>query len=168
MAPNQTAWIKTIRKLLIQRYPNISVFDIRPAGETTDKAFSGGYRFINGKSKYKGHYCIGVPNMPGVAQAVEEMGLANKVAVLGNSTPNLMRAFLKRGTVKSVVSWNAEDHGYLTVYCADRLITRRNTRYSTFFAGRLGMVYPYRDNQNYQVSLPVVVLTGANVDQFNF
>jgi len=90
------------------------------------------------------------------------------VAVVGNSTPNLMREFLKDGTVKTVLLWNAPDHGYLTVYSARQLLTGGFKAGQPFQAGRLGSFTPRKDAINLQVALPVMVFTRDNVDQFKF
>jgi rhamnose transport system substrate-binding protein len=111
---------------------------------------------------------LGAPNLPGVARAVRDAGLAGKVAVVGNSTPNLMREFLKDGTVKTVLLWNAPDHGYLTVYSARQLLAGGLSVGKPFAAGRLGSFTPRRDAVSMQVALPVMVFTKDNVDQFKF
>src|SRR6185369_2976774 len=106
--------------------------------------------------------------LPGVARAVRDAGLAGKVAVVGNSTPNLMREFLKDDTVKTVLLWNAPDHGYLTVYAARQLLTAGLKTGQPFQAGRLGSFTPHKDAIGMQVALPVMVFTKDNVDRFKF
>jgi rhamnose transport system substrate-binding protein len=88
--------------------------------------------------------------------------------VVGNSTPDLMRPYLKRGTVRKVLLWNAPDHGYLTVYSAHRLLTQGVQAGQPFPAGRLGRVTPRADALNLQVALPVLVFTRDNVDRYHF
>ena len=88
--------------------------------------------------------------------------------MVGNSTPNLMREFLKDGTVKTVLLWNAPDHGYLTVYTARQLLAGGLKTGQPFQAGRLGSFTPRKDAINMQVALPVMVFTKDNVDQFRF
>ena len=116
----------------------------------------------------KGIIVLGAPNPPGVARAVKEAGFAGKVAVVGNSTPNLMRGYLKDGTVKKVLLWNAPDHGYLTVYCAYRLVTGALKPGIPFEAGRLGSFTPKRDALTMQVALPVLTFTKEKVDRYQF
>ncbi|MFN8007370.1 MAG: hypothetical protein U0V70_10165 [Terriglobia bacterium] len=41
---------------------------------------------------------------------------ADRVYLTGLSTPNVMKEYLKDGTVKRFVLWNAIDLGYLAVY----------------------------------------------------
>src|SRR2546422_5984016 len=58
--------------------------------------------------------------LPKVAEAVEQAGLTGKIVVTGLSTPNDMKEFVKRGTVKTVVP-------RLTNSFIDRKSTRLNS-----------------------------------------
>jgi ABC-type sugar transport system substrate-binding protein len=76
-----------------------------------------------------------------VAEAVEQAGLAGKIVVTGMATPNQMKEFVKRGTVKTVVLWNPVDLGYLAVYAAQASLAgtlKDNATQAKVPAGRLG------------------------------
>lgn len=167
-APNQSSWIQAIKKRIYAKYPGLSIVDIRAAGESTEQAYRIAQDYLASFPMLKGIIALGVPNLPGVARAVKEAGLSGKIAVIGNSTPNLMRDYLKDGTVKRVVLWNARDHGYLTVYCAYRLLTGTLKPGERFQAGRLGMFTPVKDALSMEVALPVMVFTRENVDRYHF
>jgi rhamnose transport system substrate-binding protein len=70
--------------------------------------------------------------------------------------------------VRTVLLWNAPDHGYLTVHAARQLLAGGLKAGQPFQAGRLGSFTPRRDAISLQVALPVMVFTKANVDQHNF
>lgn len=167
-APNQTSWIAAIKRQLYAAYPELRIVDIRPAGESTEEAYRIARDYLKTLPGLRGIIALGVPNPPGVARAVEEAGLAGKVAVVGNSTPDLMRGYLKRGTVRKVLLWNAPDHGYLAVHSAYRLLSGGVQAGEPFPAGRLGRVTPRPDALNLQVALPVLVFTRENVDRYRF
>lgn len=167
-APNQSSWIEAIKHHLYARYPGLKILDIRPAGESTEEAYRVARDYLTTFPTLKGIIALGAPNPPGVARAVREAGLAGKVAVTGNSTPNLMRGYLKDGTVKKVLLWNAPDHGYLTVYSAWRLAKGGLKPGVAFDAGRLGPFTPKKDALTMQVALPVLVFTKENVDKYRF
>lgn len=167
-APNQSSWIAAIKRQLYARLPGLRIVDIRGAGESTEEAYRIGQDYLRSFPGLKAIVALGVPNVPGVARAVREAGLAGKVAVVGNSTPDLMRPYLKDGTVRKVLLWNAPDHGYLTVYCAYRLLTGELQAGREFKAGRLGAFTPRQDARSLQVALPVLVFTRDNVDQYHF
>lgn len=167
-APNQTSWIEAIKKHIYAKYPGLKIVDIRPAGESTEESFRITQDYLKSFPALKGIIALGAPNLPGTAKAVKDAGLAGKIAVVGNSTPNLMRAYLKDGTVKKVLLWNAPDHGYLTVYSAYRMLTGELKADHAFNAGRLGAFTPKKDAMNMQVGLPVMIFTKENVDQHHF
>jgi ABC-type sugar transport system substrate-binding protein len=167
-APNQTKWISAMKRVIYARYPGLNIVDIRPAGESTEEAYRIAQDYLKSLPGLRGIVALGAPNQPGVARAVRDAGLAGKVAVVGNSTPNLMREFLKDGTVKTVLLWNAPDHGYLTVYTARQLLVGGLKAGQPFQAGRLGTFTPRKDAISAQVALPVMVFTKDNVDQFKF
>jgi len=167
-AANQTSWIAAMKRTLYARYPGLRIVDVRPAGESTEEAYRTAQDCLKSLPALKGIVALGAPNYPGVVRAVRDAGLIGKVAVVGNSTPNLMRADLKDGSVKTVLLWNAPDHGYLTVYSARQLLAGGLKAGQPFRAGRLGEFTPRGDAINLQVALPVMVFTKDNVDQFRF
>ena len=166
-APNQSSWIEAIKKTTYARYPGLRIVDVRAAGESTEEAYRIAQDYLKTIPSLKAIVALGVPNVPGVARAVKEAGLAGKVTVVGNSTPNLMRPYLKDGTVRKVLLWNAPDHGYLTVYSAYRLLTGGLAPGRDFKAGHLGSFTPRKDAVSMQVALPVMVFTKDNVDRFH-
>lgn len=167
-APNQTSWIAAMKRRIYARYPGLRIVDVRPAGESTDEAYRIAQDYLNSLPQLKGIVSLGAPNLPGVARAVRDAGRAGTVAVVGNSTPNQMREFLKDGTVKTVLLWNAPDHGYLTVYSARELLRGGLKVGRPFKAGALGSFTPRADAVSMQVALPVLAFTKDNVDQFRF
>jgi rhamnose transport system substrate-binding protein len=167
-APNQSSWIAVMKKTIVARHPGLRIVDIRPAGESTEQAYRITRDLLKTDGKLKAIVALGAPNLPGAAQAVRDAGMAAKIALAGNSTPNLMRKFLKDGTLKSVLLWNAPDHGYLTVYCARELARGGLQTGRVFHAGRLGKMTPTKDHNTMQVALPVLEFTKDNVDRFRF
>lgn len=167
-APNQSNWIAAIKSHLYAHDPGLKIVDIRPAGESSEESYRVTRDLLNTNPQLKGLIALGAPNLPGAARALEEAGLAGKVALVGNSTPNQMRPYLKRGVVHKVLLWNAPDHGYLTVYSAYNLLQGKLHAGQPFAAGHLGLLTPRGDDTSMQVSLPVLVFTRDNVDQYDF
>ena len=116
------------------------------------------------------------------AEAAEQAGLAGKIVVTGLSTPNDMREFVKKGTVKTVVLWNPVDLGYLAVYVAHATITgalKEGMAKQSVRAGRLGTREATAQLNDITAKGPLtlrnVILLGApfrftkeNIDKFNF
>lgn len=167
-APNQVRWLQAIKAQIYNQYPALNILDIRPAMESTERSYRITRQYIREFPSLKGIIALGVPNVPGVVQALEDEGLAGRIAVVGNATPNLTRSFLKKGYMKEVHLWNAPDHGYLTVYAAHRLLSGDIGTDRPFKAGRLGSFTPQKDEISSQVALPVMVFTPGNIDRFHF
>jgi len=167
-APNQVNWIKAIEARIAEKYPNITVIDVRPAGEDTQKANQVAQDLIKTNPDLKGIIALGAPNLPGVLDAVKATDMVGKVMVAGNSTPNMVRPYLKDGSIQDVELWSAPDHGYLTVYSAYVLATTGIEAGKPFTAGTLGEFTPTQDGVSMQISLPLVIFTKDNVDNFDF
>lgn len=167
-APNQILWIEAIKKTIAEKYPGIKILDIRPAGEDTQEANRIALDYIRTMPALKGIISLGAPNLPGVVDAVKESGKSGEIFVAGNSTPNLMKSYLKEGSIKNVYLWNAPDHGYLTVYSAYQLLTKGITAGEAFEAGHLGKFTPAKDAVSMQISLTIQEFTRENIDKFDF
>ena len=167
-APNQLRWIEEIKRHIYSKYPGLTIYDIRTAGANTEESYRITSDYLREIPGLKGIIALGVLVAPGVAKAVEEAGLSGKIAVVGVSTPALMRPYVKDGTVKKVLLWKAQDHGYLTVYSAYRLLTTGIRLNQPFNAGRLGTFTPQMDGLNMQVFLPTLILTKTNIDEYHF
>jgi rhamnose transport system substrate-binding protein len=165
---NQARWVEAIERAIYARHPGLRIVDVRPAGESSEEAYRITQGYLDAYPSLKGLIVLGVPNLPGAARALRDARRAGQVALVGNSTPRLMREFLLDGTVRSVVLWNPRDHGYLTVYTARQLLAGGLRPGQAFQAGRLGAITPRADDVNAQVALPVLVITRDNVDRLGF
>jgi ABC-type sugar transport system substrate-binding protein len=167
-APNQVNWIKAINARIKEKYPKITIIDTRPAGEDTQKANQLAQDLIKTNPDLKGIIALGAPNLPGALDAVKAASMVGKVIVAGNSTPNMVKSYLKDGGIKDVELWSAPDHGYLTVFSAYELATNGLTADKPFKAGTLGEFTPKKDDVSISISLPLMIFTKDNVEQFNF
>jgi rhamnose transport system substrate-binding protein len=137
-AANQNEWIKYI-KARLQKYPKLELVAVKPCNEDQNVAFQVTQDLIKTYPDLKGVFGISSVAFPGAAEAVKQAGKGGQVLVTGLSTPNAMKAYVQDGTVKSVILWNTQDLGYLTVYAAEAVATGKlKPGATTFQAGRLG------------------------------
>ena len=167
-APNQTLWLEAVQQRIKTQYPDMKILDIRPAGENTRIAYHTAMDFIRSMPDVDAILALGVPNVPGVAQAVEETGNRGKIKVIGNAAPKSIRDFLHKGTIQAALLWDAPAHGYLTVYAAYRFLTGSIKEGESFSAGDLGSFTPRKDGINLQVSLPLLRFSAENADDYDF
>ena len=90
------------------------------------------------------------------------------MALTGLGTPNLLRKYVKDGTVKEFALWNPADLGYLAAYAADSLVKGDITgkEGDKFKAGKLG---DYTVGANGEVLLgDPYKFDASNIDKFHF
>ena len=164
-AANQNEWIKHMKERL-KKYPRLELVTVKPSNEDQKLAFQVAQDLMKTYPDLKGIFGISSVAFPGAAEAVKQAGKSGKVFVTGLSTPNDMKAYVMDGTVKSVVLWNTQDLGYLTVRVAEALATGKlKTGATAFEAGRLGSKKIAGDN----VLLgDILVFNKDNINNYNF
>jgi len=164
-AANQNEWMKYMKERL-KKYPKLQLKATKFAGEDQKLAFTTAQDLMKAYPNLKGIWGISSQAFPAAADAVKQAGKGGKVFVTGLSTPNAMRDFVKDGTVKSVVLWNTQDLGYLTIYAARAAVKGElKPGAKTFKAGKLGEKKIAGDN----ILLgDILVFTKDNIDKFDF
>jgi rhamnose transport system substrate-binding protein len=166
-AAGQNAWIAEIKKYIPQAHPKINIVTIVPAEEDQQLAFKRTGEILKAYPSVKGIIGLSSVAFPGAADAITQANLIGKIAVVGLSTPNQMKPFVKNGAVKDVILWNPVDLGYLAAYvmCAsvDGTLKPGATELE---AGKLGKVKVINGSQ---ILLgPPKVFNKENIDQFDF
>ena len=165
-AANQNIWIKHMKTRMADTYPNLELVAIKPSDEDQKMAFKVTQDLMKAYPDIKGFFGISSVSFPGAAEAVKQAGQSGKVMVTGLATPNSMKAYVKDGTVKSVVLWNTAELGYLTVQVGAALAQGTlKAGETTFEAGKLGTKQIKGDH----VLLgDILVFTKDNIDQYDF
>ncbi len=165
-APNQNRWIEEMKKYASAKYPNLKFVTTLPSEEDQQLAFKATQDILKTYPNVKGVFGLSSVAFPGAADAVKQAGLCGKIAVVGLSTPNQMRPFVKEGCVKSVVLWNPIDLGYAAVYAARALADGELKPGDTKLkAGRLGEL----EIKGSEILLgPPFIYNAENIDNFDF
>ena len=137
-AANQNEWMKHMNERL-KEYPKLELVATKPSNEDQKLAFQTAQDLMKTYPDLKGIWAISSVAFPGAAEAIKQAGKSGQVQVTGLSTPNDMKSFVNDGTVKSVIMWNTNDLGYLTVQVARALVDGKITPGDTTFeAGKRG------------------------------
>ena len=164
-AANQNEWLRQLRAVLAERYPDLTLVDVRPSDDDRRRAFEETQTMLKVHPQMRVVMAIASPAVPGAAEAVKQSGRRD-VRVTGLGLPSAAKPYLKDGVLDSAVLWNTEDLGFLTVYAAYALETGAlKPGASSLSAGRLGSITVDRD----QVILGTpFTFTKDNVDRFKF
>lgn len=164
-AANQNEWIAAMKEEL-KKYPQIELVAVKPCNEDQSVAFQVTQDLMKTYPDLRGVFGISSVAFPGAAEAVKQAGKTGQVLVTGLSTPNNMKPYVMDGTVKSVVLWNTQDLGYLTIYAAEAVATGKlKVGATTFTAGRLGAKKVQGDN----ILLgDILVFTKDNIGKYDF
>jgi rhamnose transport system substrate-binding protein len=164
-ASNQNEWIKHIKARLAEKYGDMKLVAIQPSDGDRDRAFTETQTILKVYPNIKLIVGIAAPAVPGAAEAVKQSGRAD-VKVIGLSLPNMSKPYVHAGIIDSIILWNTQDLGYLTVYTAYALGTGELKRGdASIRAGRLGAV----EIQDDQVMLGApYIFNKDNIDGFDF
>jgi ABC-type sugar transport system substrate-binding protein len=165
-AANQREWQKHIEARLKDKYPNMKLVAVRPSDDLKDKAQSEATALMSANPNLKCILAICSPGVPGAAEAVKQAGKTGKVKVLGLGLPNENKRYVHEGVTDSVILWNTENLGYLTIYAAAALSKGElKAGATTFKAGSLGEFEVKGDN--ILLGKPFIFNKG-NIDKFDF
>jgi len=165
-AGNQREWQKHIEQRLAEKYPKMKLVAVRPCDDLKDKAQSEATAIMSANPNLKLLLSICSPGVPGAAEAVKQAGKVGKVKVIGLGLPNENRRYVKEGVTESVILWNTEDLGFLTVYVAAALAHGDlKPGAKSIKAGGLGEFQVVGDN--ILLGTPFL-FNKSNIDQFDF
>ena len=165
-AANQREWQKHIEERRATKYPNMKMVALRPCDDLKDKAQVEATALMSAHPNLKLLMAICSPGVPGAAEAVRQAGKTGAVKVIGLGLPNENRRYVKDGVTDSVILWNTEDLGYLSVQAAVALAKDTlKPGDQSFKAGALGEFKIVGDN--ILLGEPFV-FNRDNIDQFDF
>jgi ABC-type sugar transport system substrate-binding protein len=165
-AGNQREWLKHIDVRLAEKYPKMKLVAVRPSDDLKDKAQSEATALMSANPNLKLLMAICTPGTPGAAEAVKQAGKTGKVKVIGLGLPNENKRYVHEGVTESVMLWNTEDLGYLTVFAAVALAKDELKPGATSVtAGALGTFEVKGDN--ILLGKPYI-FNQANIDRFDF
>jgi rhamnose ABC transporter rhamnose-binding protein len=165
-AANQQEWEKHIRTRLATKYPKMKLVAVRPSDDIKDKAQAEATALLSANPNLKLLMAISSPGVPGAAEAVKQAGKVGKVKVIGLGLPNENKRYVHEGVTDSVILWNTDHLGYLTVYAGVALAKGELKKGDKEIkAGKLGSFEIIEDN--ILLGKPFI-FNKSNIDQFDF
>ena len=106
---------------------------------------------------------------PGIARAIEEMGLKDKAFTSGTGLPEENKVFLKNGTLAAATLWDPKDAGYALCALAVKILRGEPIQ------NGLNLGLPGYENMNFQpgsskilIGSGWIIIDKNNVDSFGF
>lgn len=166
-AANLNAWIDYGLEYAKEKYPNLNLVTERiPTNEKQQEAYSKTLNLLRAYPNLKGIIGVSTPAPIGAAQAVEEKGQEDEVAVVGTSLPNDSRPYLKSGALRVGTLWEPAKLGYLTVYLALQKLEGKEI-IDGMEVPNVGKIQVWEDGKTVIMG-PPTDFTAENVDNFDF
>jgi simple sugar transport system substrate-binding protein len=149
------------------KYPNLKlVADRFPVAEDRNLSRQKTLELLQTYPNLKGIICYGSEGAPGAGQAIRERSLQGKIAVVGTTTPNAIREFLKDNSVSAAIIWDSGDASYAMSYVAKLILDgKRGDIKAGLDIPTVGA--PKIEGINLIFDKPLI-LTTSNVDNYDF
>ena len=122
-AANLNSWIDAGLSHAAEAYPNLRlVTDKVPSDEKQQLAYQKTLDLIKAYPNLSGVIGVSTPAPLGAAQAVQEKGLADEIAVVGTALPTDSGPYLEDGSLRVSTLWDPAKLGYLTVVLANEFL----------------------------------------------
>lgn len=161
---NMNVWIDWTKTHLEENYPNMELINIVPSDDDLQQAVQVTQDLITGNPNMKGIIAYSSVALPGAAEAVQQAGKNGEVKVVGLTTPNEIREYLKSDAAQIASLWEPEELGYLSIVIAHMLLEGEEVNSDTKVDGF----------ENMKVNGDIIIMdepfdfTVDNVDDFDF
>ncbi len=108
-----------------EAYPNMTLLEAEPRVESQDDgevAYQSAKELLKKYPEIKGIVGTSSFDAPGVARAIEELGLTGKVFVSGTGMPAANKSILDKGLVQTLTLWDPADAGYALAALAEKIL----------------------------------------------
>ena len=109
----------------LEKYPNMKLLEAEPRVESQDDgevAYQTAKELIKKYPELKGIMGTSSFDAPGVARAIEELGLQGKFFTAGTGMPEANKQILEKGLVHALTLWDPADAGYAMAALAVKVL----------------------------------------------
>ena len=166
-AANLNTWRRHAEARAKENYPNMKMVAMEVTKEDENFAREKVETLLNAHPNLKGIIAFDSNSVPGAAEAVKRAGKIGKVAIVGNSTPNKMRPYIKEGVLESFYLWDPRALGSLTVAMAKLLVEGKEIKDGMEVPG-FGKISVSKEDPTTVIMAEPIRFTKENIDTLNF
>jgi len=167
-AENLNTWIDAGLDYAKEKYPKLNlVTDKIASDENQQVAYTKALELITAYPDLKGIVGMSTPAPIGAAQAVQEKGLQDKIAVVGTILPNDGKPFMEDGSLDFGCLYDPTGFMYATVYLAWQKWLGNDIT-DGMEIPNLGINVTIEGNGRTMVYAPPQSFTKDNINDFNF
>ncbi len=153
-------------------YPDMKLLEELPRVESennTETAYEKAKEVLKKYPEVTGFTGSSSDDTPGIARAINELGLSDRVHVVGTGMPNECRELLKNGSLTCITLWDPADAGYAMCELARQVLDGEEIDNGT----DLGLpaykdLIVDEDNPRLLMGNGFISITAENVDEYNF
>jgi AI-2 transport system substrate-binding protein len=181
---DQNAWTNVAKEIIKNEKPNWEIVTTQYSDMNFPKAVSTAEQILNTYPDIDAIICPDSTAFPGTAKAVENLNKSGEIAVVGFTTPSVIKPYIERGTVLQGGLWDAGLQGAASVYVAYQMLENNETynvgdsfampgvlgEFDVLANSEQGYDKEFDDlDENGLIILPErLIFTRYNVDQYNF
>lgn len=154
-----------------KNYPNMTLAKEKrlESENSAETAYEVAKQYLKTNPNIKGFTGSSSDDAPGIARAIDELGLKDKVFVVGTGMPNECRELLKAGSLQTITLWDPADAGYAMCELARMALDGEEIGNGTDL-GLDGYSNLTVDESNPKILMgdASIAITADNIDEYNF
>lgn len=135
----------------------------------SEKAYQVAKEVLKSHSEIKGFVGTSSMDTPGIARAINELGLKGKAFVVGTGMPNECRSLIKDGSLSYITLWDPAEAGYAMCVMARQILEGKKITDGTDLGLKsYNKLIQSKDNATLFMGAGWIAINKDNVDNYNF
>ena len=135
----------------------------------SEKAYQVAKEVLKSHSEVKGFIGTSSMDTPGIARAINELGLKGKAFVVGTGMPNECRSLIKDGSLSYITLWDPAEAGYAMCVMARQILEGKKITDGTDLGLKsYSKLIQSKDNPTLFMGAGWIAINKENVDNYNF